>query len=135
MGNKYFFSNSNCVFEYVLFGLDGEVRMLRLELKLLVEVGIIGLFNVGKFILIVVFFAVCLKIVDYFFIILVLNLGVVRKFMGDGIVFVDILGLIEGVFVGLGLGYEFLRYIEWIWLLLYLVDIMDVDLVENFEII
>lgn len=109
--------------------------MLRLELKLLVEVGIIGLLNVGKFILIVVFFVVCLKIVDYFFIILVLNLGVVRKFIGDGIVFVDILGLVEGVFVGVGLGYEFLRYIECIELLLYLVDIIDVDLVENFEII
>lgn len=99
------------------------------------EVGIIGLFNVGKFILIVVLLVVCLKIVDYFFIILVFNLGVVWKFIGDGIVFVDIFGLIEGVVVGIGLGYEFLCYIEWICLLFYVLDVIVGDSIVNFWVI
>ena len=112
LGNKYFLSNRNRAPEHALPGLDGEIKALRLELKLLAEVGIIGLPNAGKSTLISALSAARPKIADYPFTTLFSNLGVVRKPTGDGTVFADIPGLIEGASQVAGLGHDFLRHIE-----------------------
>jgi len=127
LGNKHFLSNRNRAPEHALPGLAGEERSLRLELKLLAEVGIIGLPNAGKSTLISVLSSARPKIADYPFTTLVPNLGVVRRPMGDGSVFADIPGLIAGAHTGIGLGHDFLRHVERTRLLLHLIDATAAD--------
>ncbi|PZU95960.1 MAG: GTPase ObgE [Pseudanabaena sp.] len=127
LGNKYFLSNQNRAPDYALPGLPGEELTLYLELKLIAEVGIIGLPNAGKSTLISVVSAARPKIADYPFTTLVPNLGVVSKPSGDGIVFADIPGLIEGASEGIGLGHDFLRHVERTKLLIHLIDVTQED--------
>lgn len=135
LGNKYFLSNSNRAPEYALPGLPGEKKMLRLELKLLAEVGIIGLPNAGKSTLIAAVSAARPKVADYPFTTLVPNLGVVRKPSGDGTVFADIPGLIAGAHQGAGLGHDFLRHIERTRVLLHLIDATTNDPIADYNTI
>lgn len=135
LGNKHFLSNSNRAPEYALPGLEGECRRLRLELKLLAEVGIIGLPNAGKSTLIGALSSARPKIANYPFTTLVPNLGVVRKPTGDGTVFADIPGLIAGASEGIGLGHEFLRHIERTRMLLHLIDITADDPTADYQTI
>ncbi|MGY6528975.1 MAG: GTPase ObgE [Cyanobacterium sp.] len=135
LGNQHFLSNSNRAPEYALPGLEGETKQIRLELKLLAEVGIIGLPNAGKSTFISAVSSAKPKIADYPFTTLVPNLGVVRKPTGDGTVFADIPGLIEGASDGIGLGHDFLRHIERTRLLLHLVDVNAENPLEDYKII
>lgn len=135
LGNKHFLSNRNRAPEYCLPGKPGEIKQIRLELKLLAEVGIIGLPNAGKSTLIAALSSARPKIAAYPFTTLIPNLGVVRKPTGDGTVFADIPGLIAGAAEGAGLGHDFLRHIERTRLLLHLIDITADDPIAAYQTI
>ena len=134
-GNARYLSNSNRAPEKFTEGKEGEGWMLQLELKLLAEVGIIGLPNAGKSTLISVLSSARPKIADYPFTTLVPNLGVVRRPSGDGIVFADIPGLISGASKGIGLGHDFLRHIQRTKVLLHLIDSGSIDPLDDLKTI
>ena len=135
LGNAHYLSNRNRAPEKCTEGKEGEEWMLQLELKLLAEVGIIGLPNAGKSTLISVLSAARPKIADYPFTTLVPNLGVVRRPSGDGTVFADIPGLIAGAAQGAGLGHDFLRHIERTRLLIHLIDASADDVLADLAVV
>ncbi len=132
-GNARFATSQKRAPQFCEPGEPAIERELELELKLLADVGLVGMPNAGKSSLISVVSAAKPKIADYPFTTLVPNLGVVKKPQGDGFVIADIPGLIEGASDGLGLGHEFLRHVQRCKLLLHVIDIAREDSFDNYE--
>lgn len=137
-GNTSFATSINRSPREFTYGEDGQERKLRLELKLIADVGLLGLPNAGKSTILSRLSAAKPKIADYPFTTLQPQLGIVSDGYGHELVMADIPGIIEGAADGAGMGLKFLRHVERCHFLLHLVELLPLDgsaPAENFRII
>ncbi|MBM9519033.1 GTPase ObgE [Desulforhopalus vacuolatus] len=135
LGNPHFSSGTNRTPRQSTNGAPGDEQWLRIELKLLADVGLVGLPNAGKSTLLSKLSAANPKIAPYPFTTLEPQLGVLHYKYYPSCIIADIPGLVEGAHLGVGLGDTFLRHVERTSILLHVLDMSDEKAIENYEII
>ena len=135
MGNPHFSSGTNRTPRIATKGKIGDEFWLKIELKLIADVGLVGLPNAGKSTLLSKLSAANPKIASYPFTTLEPQLGVLQFKYYDPCIIADIPGLVEGAHNGVGLGHKFLRHVERTSVLLHVLDIADENVEENYRII
>ncbi len=131
-GNPHFASGSNRTPRIATKGKPGEEKWLKIELKLIADIGLVGLPNAGKSTLLSRLSAANPKIASYPFTTLEPQLGVMHFKYHESCIIADIPGLVEGAHQGVGLGHKFLRHIERTSIILHIVDMADKLCMENF---
>lgn len=131
-GNKFYATSTNQAPDYAQHGLDGDKLNIRLEVKLIADIGLVGMPNAGKSSLLARLTRANPKIASYPFTTLTPNLGVCYLDYERSFIIADIPGIIEGASEGAGLGLTFLRHIERTGALVFIIDITDEDINETY---